>query len=467
MTDQSENQEPLFVQAAGGIVERRDGGAVKIAVIRRRRYGDEWALPKGKIELGETPQAAARREVREETGCKASITGFAGGTYYRAGTIPKIVLFWFMKEQSGSAFEPSEEVEKLEWLAPPQAMQRLSHVEERELIEHCYPGEGVMQKGAFGRVGEAWRGVSRIILLDRWRRLEGTILTYEIELGRHAAQGAKGKGGESEHSWSESASKLLVLAKEALAENKLDKGWKCYFAAQRMEIFALDEKGLEAKAKTIRAEADKLTDWRKKAIKQLIGSEDTPRKDATAEELYQAALIRDEHANNQAYKDSLTRSHTLRLLVCMVLAIVAILELTWRQLIPFDAAIEKGKEAAGELALASVDNYWMLLAVGLFGFTGATVSAVLSAPDPTKTSRIPELVTGIRVTLLRLVMGMVSALIVYVFLKSQFSDVFSLKKDAAITPYTVFALAFVAGFSERLVLNAVALVTKESKESKQ
>src|SRR3989441_7132421 len=53
-------------QSAGGVVFRRDGGAPRILLLKHS--SGKWMLPKGTIEEGETPEAVALREVREETG---------------------------------------------------------------------------------------------------------------------------------------------------------------------------------------------------------------------------------------------------------------------------------------------------------------------------------------------------------------------------------------------------------------
>ena len=62
------------VLAAGGIVLRREKTPL-IAVVRLRKR-DEWVLPKGKLDDGETPRDAAEREVLEETGHDVSVHEF-------------------------------------------------------------------------------------------------------------------------------------------------------------------------------------------------------------------------------------------------------------------------------------------------------------------------------------------------------------------------------------------------------
>ena len=51
---------PATVEAAGGIVCRYHANVIEVAVVHRPRY-DDWSLPKGKLEVGETALAAAAR----------------------------------------------------------------------------------------------------------------------------------------------------------------------------------------------------------------------------------------------------------------------------------------------------------------------------------------------------------------------------------------------------------------------
>ena len=70
------------VIAAGGIVLRR-GETPLIAIVRQRKR-NEWVLPKGKLDDGETPKQAAHREVLEETGHEVASTSF----WARSSTSP-------------------------------------------------------------------------------------------------------------------------------------------------------------------------------------------------------------------------------------------------------------------------------------------------------------------------------------------------------------------------------------------
>ena len=136
-----EKSDSDVIEGAGGIVERDTSQGRLIAVIYRDRYGGEWALPKGKRKKGETWQETALREVVEETGVCPVIGGIAGATTYLARGVPKLVLYWRMKTEGEiRPFTPNEEVKKIAWLAPPDAIGRLTHPEERDLVRRTFPG---------------------------------------------------------------------------------------------------------------------------------------------------------------------------------------------------------------------------------------------------------------------------------------------------------------------------------------
>jgi hypothetical protein len=94
---------------------------------------------------------------------------------------------------------------------------------------------------------------------------------------------------------------------------------------------------------------------------------------------------------------------------------------------------------------------------------------MLRASDSGQSTRIPELTAAIRVTFMRILMGGASAVMIYVFLRSSLSrSLFSQEIAQAVEtpwPYTAYAVAFVPGFSERLVLRAVETVAGKADDS--
>jgi 8-oxo-dGTP diphosphatase len=120
------------VQAAGGLVIRRCDDVLQIALVHRPVHHD-WSFPKGKLELGESFEDAALREVREETGLVCRILRFIGHTEYvdRKGR-PKAVAYWVMAAETGS-FSPNGEVDELRWVTLVEAGYLLSYPRDREL----------------------------------------------------------------------------------------------------------------------------------------------------------------------------------------------------------------------------------------------------------------------------------------------------------------------------------------------
>ena len=127
-----------LIQAAGGIVTR-DG---RICVVRRTRYGPEWSLPKGKLEKGETFEEAAVREVEEETCCRTEIVDLVAAIDYRVRKGPKVVLFFEMQLIEERPFQPSEEIEALEWMLPEEAIVRLTYPAEQRVVDRFLRDRG-------------------------------------------------------------------------------------------------------------------------------------------------------------------------------------------------------------------------------------------------------------------------------------------------------------------------------------
>lgn len=122
-----------IIRAAGGLVWLETPEGHKVAVVHRPKY-DDWCLPKGKLEAGESFKEAAVREVREETQCSATLADFAGESSYEHHGVPKVVRYWNMTAGAKPAFVPNKEVDALEWLSPLEALVKLDHREERKIL---------------------------------------------------------------------------------------------------------------------------------------------------------------------------------------------------------------------------------------------------------------------------------------------------------------------------------------------
>ena len=123
--------------AAGGIVLRRELPA-RVAVVRLRKR-DEWVLPKGKLDPGETPRAAAKREVLEETGHNVTVREFLGTLVYDSGGRAKVVHYWSMEANGEPTRALMSDIRAVDWLPLNAAVARLSRDHERSFLEAVGP----------------------------------------------------------------------------------------------------------------------------------------------------------------------------------------------------------------------------------------------------------------------------------------------------------------------------------------
>jgi 8-oxo-(d)GTP phosphatase len=124
------------IRAAGGVVYRKTPkGKIRVLMVHRQQY-DDWTLPKGKADDGESPEETAIREVLEETGQRCRIVAPLGATRYRVQGGVKEVHWFAMKPLPDSpGFTKNAEVDRVKWLSRRKLLERLSYEQDRELIE--------------------------------------------------------------------------------------------------------------------------------------------------------------------------------------------------------------------------------------------------------------------------------------------------------------------------------------------
>ncbi|MBW8825131.1 MAG: NUDIX hydrolase [Acidobacteria bacterium] len=139
MAEGVDTQIPL-VRAGGGVVWRAGAnGETEVLVVHRPKY-DDWSLPKGKRDAGESDEACALREVEEETGLRCTLgPELASSAYIDRKGRPKEVRWWVMTAVDG-AFVATEEVDEVRWLSMGVARALLSYDRDREILDSFVGG---------------------------------------------------------------------------------------------------------------------------------------------------------------------------------------------------------------------------------------------------------------------------------------------------------------------------------------
>lgn len=126
--------------SSGGVIFRRHSNDYEVVLVSVRG-GRSWCLPKGIIDKGETPETAAVREVKEETGLSGSIVDRLGDISYwyyikkQNAKCRKTVHFYLMEYVSGSTSQHDSEVDDAVWLPIETALERISFSGDRVILE--------------------------------------------------------------------------------------------------------------------------------------------------------------------------------------------------------------------------------------------------------------------------------------------------------------------------------------------
>ena len=127
------------VEAAGGVVIRTSGDGPEVAVVHRPKY-DDWSLPKGKLDGGESWEDAALREVAEETGLDCELGAeLTEDAYTDPKGRSKRVRWWAMSERPGRGepFRPNKEIDEFRWVPVGEADGLLDYEHDRELVREA------------------------------------------------------------------------------------------------------------------------------------------------------------------------------------------------------------------------------------------------------------------------------------------------------------------------------------------
>lgn len=137
--------------SAGGVVFKVEKNSIFVLLISTRG-GHVWALPKGLIEKGESPEKAAIREIEEETGIKGRIVDELGEVSYwfrlKDEKYFKTVKYYLVQYSEGS-INPDFEVDSAEWFEIDEALKRLTYKSDREILEKAM--EKLSEKAATER----------------------------------------------------------------------------------------------------------------------------------------------------------------------------------------------------------------------------------------------------------------------------------------------------------------------------
>lgn len=313
--------ESPVIRAAGGIVQRVTPRGDEVMIVYRKRHQD-WALPKGEVQDGESFQEAALREVAQETGCSCQLGNYLGTISYSDHGTPKVVMFWKMIVIQENTLPENEEVGEAIWMQVPSAIQKLTHSQEKALLSRLATTPRPVQHAhaaSLPREEEPSRKKGSI----EEERVHARVLreseAFRVELGF-----LERRSGQADRSWAAAAHDQLGNVVKCLDSNDIEGALFCLHAARRFAVYGLNKNELVTRARILREEARKIASWRGEAMEDLLAASDG---DISADQLADAMKLRDEDSTNQYYRNRLAGDYLRIVLTICAAGVICLLPL--------------------------------------------------------------------------------------------------------------------------------------------
>ncbi len=280
------------------------------------------------------------------------------------------------------------------------------------------------------------------------RRLAAALDVYWIEIG-HLKSKLEEANLEPSACGYDTLSRLLEESASALKESDLTKGWKAFNTARGIEteiyyqlskdkeFEKLATEWLQAKAVSVYSEGmKKLGGWRKQVIRSLLRDNNHLKAEISPSDLIQSEQILSEHHSNIYHRLEIIQRQFWWLAVFAVIAIVS-----WIVLLAIKHQLCPSETQVYDLTL----NIQTII----FGVLGACISGILTLANSSTRQNIPEKLLNSWVTFARPLVGLVSALAVVIFVLSGILDINKQSHGLYLSA------AFIAGFSERLLIKTI------------